>query len=87
MRGEAGRPNTLYCKNCSMAGVSVSDTQLISSRNRMPSACPVCSIESYTAAMISLMVYSDTSYISPPYCFCTMNGRPSALWRVWCVME
>ena len=48
-----------------MAGVSVSDTQLISSRNRMPSRLPVASIASYTAAMISLIVYSDTSYSTP----------------------
>ena len=63
--GTRCRPNTLYCKNCSMAGVSVSDTQLISSRNRMPSRLPVASIASYTAAMISLIVYSDTSYSTP----------------------
>ena len=42
---------------------------------------------SYTEAMISLMVYSDTSYSRPPYSLRVMNGRPSALWRVWCVME
>ena len=27
----------LFCRNCSMVGASVSETQLISSRNRMPS--------------------------------------------------
>ena len=58
-------PNTLYCKNCSMIGASVSDTQLISSRNRMPSLTPVSSIMSYTDAMISLIVYSEMSYSLP----------------------
>ena len=65
-----------------MGGASVSDTQLISSRNRMPSCTPVSSIMSYTEAMISLIVYSDTSYCLPPYSLCVMNGSPSALWRV-----
>ena len=85
--GTRWRPKILYCKNCSIAGVSVSDTQLISSRNRMPSRLPVASIASYTAAMISLIVYSDTSYSTPSYVFFAMNGKPSALWRVWCVIE
>ena len=44
--GTAWRPKILYCRNCSMAGVSVSDTQLISSRNKMPSQRPVASIAS-----------------------------------------
>ena len=43
-----------------MEGASVSETQLISSRKRMPSRFPVSSMVSYTAAMISLMVYSET---------------------------
>ena len=49
-----------------MVGASVSDTQLISSMNRMPFASPVCSILSYTLAMISLMVYSVTLQSTPP---------------------
>ena len=53
----------------------------------MPSRLPVASIASYTAAMISLIVYSDTSYSTPSYVFFAMNGKPSALWRVWCVIE
>ena len=48
----------------------------------MPSRLPVASIASYTAAMISLIVYSDTSYSTPSYVFFAMNGKPSALWRV-----
>ena len=49
-----------------MIGESVSETQLISSRNKMPSRLPVVSIMSYTEAMISLMVYSETAYSVPP---------------------
>ena len=64
--GTRWRPKILYCKNCSITGARVSDTQLISSRKRMPSCTPVSSIRSYTAAMISLMVYSDTSHSMPP---------------------
>ena len=30
-------PENMFCRNCSMVGASVSETQLISSRNRMPS--------------------------------------------------
>ena len=33
-----------------MAGISVSETQLISSRNRMPSSCPPSSMSSMTPA-------------------------------------
>ena len=54
-----------------MAGMRVSDAQLTSSRKRMPSGMPLFSTASYAAAMI----------------LCAMYGRPSALWRVWCVME
>ena len=36
----------LPCRNCSMVGASVSDTQLISSINRMPSGIPLCSMRS-----------------------------------------
>ena len=39
-----------------MAGASVSETQLTSSRKRMPSRTPDSAMESYAAAMISLMV-------------------------------
>ena len=39
-----------------MAGASVSETQLTSSRKRMPSGMPLFSTASYAAAMISLMV-------------------------------
>ena len=37
--------------------------------------------------MISDIVYSEASYSRPPNSRCSMRGRPSALWRVWCVME
>ena len=37
-------------------GVRVSEMQLISSRNRMPSETPVRSVSRYTEAMISLIV-------------------------------
>ena len=40
----------------------------------------------YTLAMISLMVYSVTDTVLPPYCRCWIMGRPTALWRVWWVM-
>ena len=80
--GMEWRPNTLYCRNCSMDGASVSDTQLISSRKRMPSAFPVSSITSYRLTMISLMVYSVVRYFRPPYSLSAMNGRPKALCRV-----
>ena len=33
-------PPGLHCKNCSIVGAKVSDTQLISSINRIPSRCP-----------------------------------------------
>ena len=36
----------IYCRNWSIAGVSVSETQLISSRKRMPSFLPCFSIAS-----------------------------------------
>ena len=49
-----------------MVGARVSDTQLISSMNRMPSRRPVRSMHSYTEAMISLRVYSVTLTGSPP---------------------
>ena len=42
--GTAWLPKVLHCKNCSMVGASVSETQLISSMNRMPSCRPVASI-------------------------------------------
>ena len=32
-------------------------------------------------------VYSEMAYATPSYTVWEMNGRPSALWRVWCVME
>ena len=47
-------------------GARVSLTQLISSRNKMPSLRPVRSISWYTEARISLMVYSVTEKVSPP---------------------
>ena len=37
-------PNVLNCRNWSIEGYSVSETQLISSRNRMPSRNPVRSM-------------------------------------------
>ena len=37
-------PNVLFCRNCSIVGTSVSDTQLISSIKRIPSLQPVSSI-------------------------------------------
>ena len=49
-----------------MEGARVSETQLISSRNRMPSFFPVFSISSYMEEMISDMVYSDTRTFCPP---------------------
>ena len=58
--GTAWLPKVLHCKNCSMVGASVSETQLISSMKRMPSERPVASILAYTLAIISLMVYSVT---------------------------
>ena len=70
-----------------MEGASVSLTQLISSRKRMPSFLPVASIVSYTEAMISLMVYSETWYSLRLKTFFSMKGRPRALCRVWWVME
>ena len=48
---------------------------------------PVRLMLSCTDAMISLMVYSETVYVLPSYSRSTRRGRPSALWRVWCVME
>ena len=72
-------PNILYCRNCSIVGARVSETQLISSRKRMPSEIPDSSIWSYTEATISLIVYSVTEYSSPPYSFFEMKGRPMAL--------
>ena len=39
------------------------------------------------ALTISLIVYSEASYSNPSKLRCSMRGRPSALWRVWCVME
>lgn len=59
MTQPAGRrcwPNVLYCRNCSIAGMRVSDAQLTSSKKRMPSGMPLFSTASYAAAMISLMV-------------------------------
>ena len=47
-------------------GARVSETQLISSRNKMPSRMPVFSIRAWTAPMISDMVYSVTVYSTPP---------------------
>ena len=75
-------PKTLYCRNCSMAGARVSDTQLISSRNRMPSRTPVRSIWSYTEAMISLIVYSLMRQVLPSNSRSVMKGSPRALCRV-----
>ena len=59
-------PKVLHWRNCSIVGASVSDTQLISSMNRIPSDFPETSMRSYTEAMISLIVYwvTDTSF--PP---------------------
>ena len=37
-------PKVLYCRNWSIVGARVSETQLISSRNRMPSFTPLFSI-------------------------------------------
>ena len=37
-------PNVLFCRNCSIVGTRVSETQLISSIKRIPSLHPVCSI-------------------------------------------
>ena len=37
-------PNCLLCSSWSIAGISVSETQLISSRNKMPVGTPVFSI-------------------------------------------
>ena len=48
---------------------------------------PVRLMLSCTDAMISLMVYSETVYVLPSYSRSTRRGSPSALWRVWCVME
>ena len=59
-------PKVLHWRNCSIIGASVSLTQLISSRNRIPSRTPVFSISWYTEARISLIVYSVTEYASPP---------------------
>ena len=42
--GTAWLPNVLHCKNCSMVGASVSETQLISSIKRIPSFLPPSSI-------------------------------------------
>ena len=42
--GTGWLPKVLPCKNCSMVGARVSDTQLISSMKRMPFFSPVCSI-------------------------------------------
>ena len=84
--GTAWLPKVLHCKNCSMVGASVSDTQLISSINKIPCSRPVCSILSYTLAMISLIVYSVTLRSAPPKLRWRINGRPTALWRVWWVM-
>ena len=47
-------------------GARVSETQLISSRNKMPSRMPVRSIIWYTEERISLMVYSVTENSCPP---------------------
>ena len=77
--GTRCRPKTLFCRNCSMEGASVSEMQLISSRKRMPSFLPVASMRSYTLAIISLMVYSVVLYFTPPYSFSWMKGRPRAL--------
>ena len=54
--GRRWLPKVLHCRNCSIMGARVSDTQLISSRNKMPSRMPVRSMSSYTAPMISDMV-------------------------------
>ena len=85
--GRACCPNVLNCRNCSMAGASVSDTQFASSSSKTPCAMPVRLMLSCTDAMISLMVYSETVYVLPSYLRSTRRGSPSALWRVWCVME
>ena len=61
----------------------ISETQLISSKKRIPCLSPVFSMVSYTVAIISLMVYSETSYSTPPKFLRMMKGRPSALCRVW----
>ena len=59
---------------------------MISSIKRIPSFIPVCSIFSYTEAMISLIVYSVTEYFCPPYSFSRINGSPTALCLVWWVI-
>ena len=79
-------PNILHCRNCSIVGASVSDTQLISSIKRIPSFNPVSSILSYIEAIISLIVYSVTEYSFPLYTFFSINGSPTALCLVWCVI-
>ena len=84
--GTAWLPKVLHCKNCSMVGARVSETQLISSINRMPSRRPVSRMQRWTLAMISLMVYSVTGYSAPSNTSLLIMGRPTALWRVWWVM-
>ena len=64
--GSGTLPKVLFCSSCRMTGLSVSDTQLISSRNSMPLRLPVRSMASYTAATISLIVYSVTARSVPP---------------------
>ena len=71
-------PKILNCKNCSIEGAKVSETQLISSKKRMPSFLPVSSILSYTEAMISLIVYSEMLYSLSPYVFFSIKGSPNA---------
>ena len=62
-----------------MVGTRVSETQLISSRNKIPSFRPDFAMWSYTEATISLIVYSVTEYSLPPNSFLEMNGSPIAL--------
>ena len=54
--GTSYRPKRLFCSSSSNAGISVSDTQLISSKKRMPDAQPVSSRTRQISAMISDIV-------------------------------
>ena len=79
-------PNFLFWRRSSIAADSVSETQLTSSMNSMPSLTPWSSIASYTEATISLMVYLVMGISTPPKLLVSIIGRPMADWRVWCVM-
>ena len=79
-------PNFLFCRRSSIAAERVSDTQLTSSMNRIPSLRPWVSMASYTEATISLMVYLVMGCSTPPYSRVSIMGSPMADWRVWWVM-